>query len=146
MNPIPSAESDTWNNAEGSSGGLPVLLRYRPQLEAFLGDPRYSRRLVIAWHYPITNSSGLPSDDQNDEMRLFEDLIQSHLDPDGTAILAYARTHSGTRRLNYYISDAQTLSQRINKALANQPKFPIELEVEDDPEWTGLRTILERCK
>lgn len=146
MNPIPSADTDAWNNAKGNSGGLPVLFRYRPTLAAFLGDSRYSRRLVIAWHYPITNSSGLPSDDQSDEMRLFEDLLQSHLDSDGSAILAYIRTHSGTRHWNYYISDAQILSKRINEALANQPKFPIELEVEDDPGWTGMRKLLERCK
>ena len=132
MNPIPSAETDAWNNSEGSSGGLPVLLRYRPQLEAFLGDPRYSRRLVISWHYPFSNSSGMPTDAQIDKMRLFEDLLQSHLDADGIGILAYTRTHSGTRRWNYYISDARLLSQRINTALANQPKFPIDIEVEDD--------------
>lgn len=88
----------------------------------------------------------MPSDDQTDEMREFEDLLQARLDADGTAILAFIQTHSGYRRWNYYIADAQLLSQRINTALAKHPNLPIKLELVNDPEWTALRTILERCQ
>jgi hypothetical protein len=67
------------------------------------------------------------------------------LDADGTAILAFVRTHSGYRRWTYYIADAQLFSQRANTALAKHPNLPIEFEVSDDPEWTALKTILEQC-
>jgi hypothetical protein len=146
MNPIPSAETAAWNNAEGSKGGQPVLLRYRPELQTFLGDPRYPSRLVITWSYPCYNSSGMPTDDQTEEMRDFEDLLLVHFDTDGTAILAFVRTHSGCRRWTFYIADAQLFSQRVNAALAQHPNLPIEFEVSDDPEWAALKTILERCK
>lgn len=146
MKPIPSAETAAWNGAEGSRDGQPILLRYRPELEMFLGDPRYPRRLVITWSYACDNSSGMPSNDQSDAMKEFEDLLQAHLDPDGTAILAFVRTHSGSRCWTYYIADPKLLSQRINTALANHPNLPIEFEVEGDPEWTALKTILERCR
>jgi hypothetical protein len=88
----------------------------------------------------------MPSDHQSEVMKEFEDLLQAHLDADGTAILAFVRTHAGNRRWTYYIADAQLLSQRINTALANHPNLPIEFEAEDDPQWTALKTILERCK
>jgi len=88
----------------------------------------------------------MPSDHQSEEMREFEDLLQAHLDADGAAILAFVRTHSGCRCWTYYIADVQLLSQRINTAVANRPNLPIEFEVTDDPEWTALKTILERCK
>jgi hypothetical protein len=146
MNPIPSAETAAWNIADGIKGGQPIVLRYRPELHPFLGDARYPRRLSITWNYPCDNSSGMPSHLQSDEMQKFEDLLQAHLDADGTAILAFVRTHAGSRSWIYYIADAQLLAQRINAALANHPDFPIELEVADDPEWTGLKTILESCK
>ena len=146
MKSIPSAETAAWNGAEGRRNGQPVLLRYRPELQPFLGDSRYPRRLMITWSYPCDNSSGMPSDRQSDEMREFEDLLQAHLDADGTAILAFVRTHSGSRCWTYYIADAQLLSQRINTALANHPNLPVEFEVADDPDWTALKTVLERCK
>jgi hypothetical protein len=88
----------------------------------------------------------MPSDDQAVEMRGFEDLLQAHLGADGTAILAFVRTHSGCRCWTYYVADAQLLSQRVNTALTQHPNLPIEFEMSDDPEWTALKTILERCK
>jgi len=112
----------------------------------FLGDARYPRRLTITWTYRCDNSSGMPSEQQSDELGEFEGLLQAHLDADGTAILAFVRTHAGNRRWTYYIADAQLVSQRIKTALADHPNLPIEFEAEDDPEWTALRTILERCK
>ena len=145
MKPIPSAESAPWNIADGNRDGKPVMLRYRPDLEAFLGDARYPRRLTILWTYPCGRSSGLPTDDQFNEMRDFEDLLQAELDRDRTAILAFSRTHAGCRCWTYYFADKQLLSQQINAALANHPNLPIKLEAEDDSQWTAMRTILEQC-
>jgi hypothetical protein len=145
MNAIPSADGDAWNNAEGQSEALPIMLRYRPNLKDFLGDTRYPRLLKIYWDYEQTNTSGLPSDEQSNQMREFEDLIQSELDPERVAILAFIRTHSGTRQWNYYVGDTALLSQRINKALNGLPVLPIELQVQDDPNWEELRALIQKC-
>lgn len=141
--PISSAESDAWNVAEGASAGKPSLLRYRPGLKALLGDDRYPRVLVITWSYEETNSSGMPSDSQAEEMRGFEDVIQSCVDEDRLGILAFVRTGTGTRTLYYYVSDIAEVGNRINAAL--EPGLPVQLTVQDDPEWHELRNVYAAC-
>ena len=140
---IPSAESDAWNIAEAMSQGKPLLLRYRPGLEVLLGDARYPKVLSIAWSYEETNSSGMPNDAQTEEMRDLEDSLQSCLDRDRTAVLAFVRTGSGIRTWYYYVSDVAEIGERINQVL--DPGLPIQLTVESDPEWQELRNVYASC-
>lgn len=145
MKPIPPSDTDFWNLAEGEKHGQPTLIRYRPKLEGHLGDPRYPRRLTITWNYE-TNSSGMPSDAEADAMRTFEDALDAALDPERLAILAFIHTHGGTRRWHYYVADMGAVGNRISEALADTPQFPIELAVEDDPDWHEMRMVLEGCR
>lgn len=140
---IPSAESDAWNIAEGMSQGKPSLIRYRPSLKASLGDARYAKILSVAWSYEETNSSGMPSDSQTEEMRGLEDSLQSCLDDDRAAVLAFVRTGSGIRTWYYYVSDVSKVASKINEAL--EPGLPIQLAVENDPEWQELRNVYASC-
>ena len=145
MKPIPPADSDAWNLAEGASAGQPTLIRYRPSLAAYLGDSRYPRRLTITWTYD-TNASGMPTHEESDRMRCLEYALDSALDPDRVAILAFVFTHAGERKWHYYVADIKTVGERINRALADQPQLPIALEVEDDPDWREMRMVLRGCK
>lgn len=146
MKPIPSADSDAWNLAEGESKGRPRLIRYRPNLEEHLGDSRYPRRLIITWNYEVTNTSGMPSDQETEQMRSFEEALDSVLDPERLAILAFIYTHDGLRRWHYCLADVGTVGQRINEALSDRPRLPINLAVEDDPDWDELRLVFEGCR
>ena len=140
---IPSAESDAWNIAEGMSQGKPSFLRYRPSLKKLLGDHRYPKFLSIEWRYEVANSSGMPNDPQTEEMRNLEDTLQSSLDIDRAAILAFIRTGSGVRTWHYYVSDMGEVGERINQVL--EPGLPIQLAVEDDPQWQKLRNVFKMC-
>ena len=88
----------------------------------------------------------MPSEQETEAMRSFEDALDNALDPDGLAILAFVHTHGGTRRWHYYLEDVRTVGQRINAALADRPNLPIELEVVDDPEWQEMRLVLQGCR
>jgi len=143
MKEIPASDSDAWNNAEGESDGMPILIRYRPKLEAFLGDPRYPRRLTITWDYGKWHSSGMPSPEDSDAMEVLEDALEAALDPERLAILAFIYTHGGARTWHYYVGDVGLVGERINGALA--PNLPIELAVEDDPDWQELRLVFQGC-
>ena len=120
-----------------------MLLRFRPDLRPFMGDPRYPRRLTIQWHYPADDTSGMPSDAQIAEMREVEDLLQEHLDYDRTAILAFVHTRSGTRTWHYYITDKKLVADRVNQALRNHPDLPLELQVINDPDWDELAQVYQ---
>lgn len=143
---IEAVNSDAWNIAKGTNPEKPTVLRFRPSLEAFLGDKNYPRRLAITWKFEPVDTSGMPSDTQSADMKDFEYLLIEALDPDRLAILAFVFTSSGSREWHFYLSDVSEVGIRINRALANVPKLPIELNVEDDPNWDELRPVYQLRK
>jgi len=139
---IPSAEVDAWTTAEGRKSGRPMLLRFRPGLKSFLGDPRFSRRLQITWVFGDHNSSGMPSGEDSEAMGPLEDRLVEALEAEKAGILAFVHTYGGTRQWHFYISESADLGAVINDALAELPRLPISLEVEDDPEWREMAKVL----
>ncbi|MGJ8653398.1 MAG: DUF695 domain-containing protein [Opitutaceae bacterium] len=143
---IEAANSDAWNIAKGKNPEKPTVLRFRPSLEAYLGDANYPRRLAIFWKFEAADATGMPTDSQSADMKDFENILIEALDHDRLAILAFVFTSDGTREWNFYLSDVSEVGIRINKALAAVPKLPIELNVEDDPNWDELRQVYQLCK
>ncbi|MDP4610574.1 MAG: DUF695 domain-containing protein [Opitutales bacterium] len=140
---IEAVNSDAWNIAKGTNPEKPTVLRFRPSLEAFLGDENYPRRLAITWQFEPVDATGMPSDTQSADMKDFEDLMIEALDPDRLAILAFVFTSGGSREWHFYLSDVGEVGIRINQALSTVPKLPIELNVEDDPNWDELRPVYQ---
>ncbi|MGJ8651027.1 MAG: DUF695 domain-containing protein [Opitutaceae bacterium] len=140
---IEAVNSDAWNIAKGTNPEKPTVLRFRPSLEAFLGDGNYPRRLAITWQFEPVDATGMPSDTQSADMKDFEDLMIEALDPDRLAILAFVFTSGGSREWHFYLSDVSEVGIRINQALSTIPKLPIELNVEDDPNWDELRPVYQ---
>lgn len=142
---IPSAESDEWILAESVDPDSPMILRFRPNLEGALGDPRYPRRLVISWQYESADESGMPTEEQSDEMQAFEDTIVGALDPERFAILTFVVTGEEKREWHYYVDDVDEVAAIINEVLADTPELPISLEAEEDPNWEEFREVLGCC-
>jgi hypothetical protein len=140
---IVAANLDAWSIAKGKNAEHPTVLRFRPSLEAFLGSEAYPRRLTIVWAFEAADASGMPTDIQSADMKDFEELLLEALDPDRLAILSFVFTTNGTREWHFYLADANEVGIRINKALANVPKLPIQLRVEDDPNWDELRQVYQ---
>ena len=120
-------------------------MRFRPSLEAFLGDDAYPRRLMIVWQFEAADATGMPTDTQSADMKDFEDMLIHALDPDRLAVLAFVFTTAGTREWHFYLSDVSEVGIRINKALSTIPQLPIDLTVEDDPNWDELRQVFQLC-
>ena len=143
---IPTADEDAWNNAEGKNNGRLSYIRYRPGLQEYLGNPAYSRRLTIFWDYEDDGLGGMPSSELSDQMKDFEDSLVHELDPDRAGILAFIYTSAGTREWHFYLKNDCEISLRINQALSVFPKLPIELQMQDDPEWAELKGVYSLCK
>jgi hypothetical protein len=142
---IEAANSDAWNIAKGKNPEHPTVIRFRPSLEAFLGDVNYPRRLTIIWQYDAVETDGMPSERQSQDMKDFEEMLIQTLDQDRLAILAFVVTHGGSREWHFYLSDVSEVGIRINKALASIPDLPLDLTVNDDPEWDELRQVFQQC-
>jgi hypothetical protein len=139
---IPSANTDAWTIAEGERDGLPSLLRFRPNLKKCLGDPRFSRRLQVTWTCQRSNT-GMPSPEESDSMKPMEDRLVEALEESDAGVLAFVFTQGGTRTWNFYVAESADLGGLINHALADLPPLPIELSIEDDPEWSELAQLYE---
>jgi hypothetical protein len=123
-----------------------MLLRFRPGLKEFLGDPRFSRRLQITWSYGGENLSGMPSEEDSEAMRPMEDRLVEALEAEQAGVLAFVHTHGGTRQWHFYIADSADLGALINQALSELPKLPISLEVEHDPKWGEMSKVLDSVR
>ena len=142
---IPSADNDAWNTAEGKMNGRPSLIRFRPNLKGHLGNPKYPKRLTIFWDYGDDELTGMPTSEQIDEMKVFEDALVNALDPGLFGIFAFAYTSAGTREWHFYVNKVSEIQYRINQALAEFPKLPIELQIEDDADWGELKQVYLLC-
>jgi hypothetical protein len=137
---------DAWIGAEGRLDGRVKLLRFRPELRAFLGDDRYARRLQVTWSYVDDGSSGMPSAGESDAMRALEDRLVAALESARAGTLAFVTTYSGSRDWHFYVSAATDLGSLVNEALCDLPAAPIELQIEDDPQWAELANILDSVR
>ncbi|WP_347159335.1 DUF695 domain-containing protein [Pontibacter chitinilyticus] len=136
-------EKDTWNGAEGENEGTPFLLRYRPYLHDFIETKKYNQRLTILWGYESDNDSLMPSDEDMELMRSVEDSLVESLEDDLQAILAFVYLGQSQKEWHWYTSDIAETGRRINEALSDFERLPIELSVEDDQEWSEYLSVLE---
>jgi len=56
-------------------------------------------------------------------------------------VQVYSKTGNGLKELVYYIGDRDEFMQTLNDALSDQPRYPLEIEFFEDPEWGDLMTV-----
>lgn len=136
-------DEDIWTGAEGENDGTPFLLRFRPHLQGLIATNQYNKRLTILWHYNSDDSSLMPSDGEMELMQNVEDALINILESDAQSVLAFVYTGQNQREWNWYSTDINETRKRLNEALAEFDKLPIELSAEDDPEWSEYNAVLE---
>lgn len=136
-------ENDSWTAAEGENNGNIFLLRFRPHLQRFIETGKYDKRLIITWSYESIDSSLLPSESDLEFMEEVENSLVEILENDVEAVLAFVYTCDNEREWNWYIKDKEETIKRLNKALSEFDKLPIELTMEEDKDWSEYKFVLE---
>jgi hypothetical protein len=77
----------------------------------------------------------MPTPADKEQMDLLEDLLLPALEKNNDAILTVVATGNGTREWQWYSAAPETTMLLVNSALAGHPPFPVELSIQDDPEW-----------
>ncbi len=57
------------------------------------------------------------------------------------SVQVYARTGKGLKELVYYIGDRDEFMSAFNQALSDQPRYPLDIEFFEDPDWKDLQTV-----
>ncbi len=130
---------DIWSVGEGhTADGLPFVCRWRTRV---LGPPDvdgYDRVLKVVWQYSDADTGAMPSTEDSQAMRTFEDRLAPALEHDGHAYLAAILTLDGAREWIFYSSDVQECVQRITDMPQEREPYSYELTTESDPDWSWL--------
>ena len=75
-------------------------------------------------------------------MARFENTVIDDLEEDLLCIFCCVYLHNGLKEWMAYTADIDATCDRLDRALASQEPYPIEITVEDDPTWAEYRNLL----
>lgn len=97
----------------------------------------------IMWRYKSPNASGMPSNEVDEWMNRFEDVLEVALETAGQAILTSILTGRGVREWQWYSRDTEETMALVNAALRGYQPFPVEFSAEVDPQWNAYEQFQE---
>lgn len=130
---------ERWLIAESQDTELPILYRVRKALPSGMDVAAYPTLLNIYWAYE--GAHGMPAPDIRERQSLFEDALY-RIDAEAIGFLMMVVTGEARKEWIYYIQDAKVFIIVFNECLAGHAPYPIELEVNSDPEWHTWRKFL----
>ena len=95
---------------------------------------------VISWNYDGSARKGMPDPRINEQMVLLETTIDK-LQERQLCMQVYTKTGDGLKELVYYIGDREEFMRAFNEVLADQPRYPLEIDFYEDPDWSDLKTV-----
>jgi hypothetical protein len=135
---------DSWKGVEFFTGDdVPGLVRFRPNLQNFMETGRYLKRMDIIWTYESVDESQLPDSATMDLMADVEDALVEAFEGDNQTVLAFVFTCDNERWWAFYTTDIDIAGIRLNEALAAFDPLPVDISVEDDPEWNEYFGVIE---
>lgn len=125
---------------------LPVIVKFVNVLPETEITNKFKTLVVISWKYNGDENNGMPFKNDNTRMILLEDLIMNSDLPEKSFVHAYSRTGNNLKELVFYCETQKEFMALINKTLANQERFPIEIFFYEDKEWSEFKTLLKDFK
>lgn len=129
-------EGAVWSTAVATrpSDGHRIIYRYRSEFGPSYKRASYPDRVIIAWSYQSAN--GMPSKTERESMDRMEDLLTPFVEKTPLSILALVSTGEGHREWVYYTRSQSEFMTKVNEALRGHPRFPVEIDLSKDPEWS----------
>ena len=140
--PTPDADQPKGTIGRTYEDGKPVIYKFVNELPPAEPRSRLPWLTVITWEYDGDDNNGMPAEAEREGMINLEQAIDG-IEADGAARHAYSRTGNDLKELVYYIHDQDQFMASFNQVLANHPRYPIEIEFYEDPDWEDLQELLE---
>lgn len=128
---------------ETREDGLPVVFKFVDEYPAPDTRTNFPWLTVISWKYDGNERNGMPPKEVNERMIALEHVIAESLEDKGLCRHAYSRTGNNLKELVYCIADREDFTTALNRALQTHPRYPIEINFYEDPEWQDFRKLLE---
>lgn len=133
-------ESPSWVVLQYEDEGRPFVMKAMETLPPDQDRARFPWLTVIGWHYADADATGFPEADTLAQMERLEEAVET-LEQKGLCRFVYSKTGQGQREFVYYIGDRDVFMTAFNEALSGQPRYPLEIEFFEDPDWRDLSTV-----
>lgn len=131
-----SSEALIWATAvsKHATKDRAIVFRYAEGFREGFQRSSLSHRVILSWRYE--SPSGMPSTSEREAMERMEDLLATHVEKSGFALLTLVSTGENLREWVYYASSERAFLAALNDALAGHPLVPIEIQASPDPDWS----------
>lgn len=131
--------------ATGEQEGKPVIYRSMQNVPEGEKESDFPILINIYWPFEKGENNGMPDRNTNEKQIIFEDAIAT-LDVNGTSHLMLVVTGNGRKEWIWYVKDSNEWVGRLNELLAGHEVYPIEIEIEKDPEWSTYHNFVSGVK
>lgn len=128
-----------WAGAEAVRHGKPLVIRLRRFSQIPLGDS-FPYLFSIVFKYDICDESALPTTNQYEIIKIFEDDVLDFLERSGNLIITLIETGNGAVQYYLYTWDVDETAAQIDR-LADD-NLPLEFSADEDHEWTEYKKRL----
>ncbi|MBE7368005.1 DUF695 domain-containing protein [Ramlibacter pallidus] len=136
--PASASPSDvvTWATATSRHKTLDraIVFRFAKDFRPGFRRADLPHRAIVMWRY--TSDSGMPGASEREDMDRLEDLLAPLVERPGVALLALVSTGENLREWIFYARSEDQFMELLNMALRDQKRFPIEIDIEQDAEWS----------
>lgn len=127
--------------AEADNGSL-VMVTGRRDMEQVIASGKYSYRVEITWKYE-PDETGMPDEATSMLMEEVQNALQADFMKDPIAVLTGIYTGNGERNWVFYTMNLRIFDRKLNEDLAQFERLPLEIYVENDPDWAEYREMRE---
>jgi len=130
-----------WKLRQGRYEERAIEARYRPFAADF---PRagYPERLNVFWRMSESGDTGLGTPAELERLRLFEDRLATAVENDRHTVFSVILTWNGRREFVLHTADVEGFLTRLGTMPHEGENYPIEIQVESDPEWAYDRSFM----
>ena len=84
----------------------------------------------------LPDENGQPTKDELDALHSFENRLIAEVEKDKSAWLVAILTGRAEREFVFYLQEPQLFLQRLSDMPQEQERYPIEIHLEEDPNWS----------
>jgi hypothetical protein len=131
--------------AQGEQDGKPVIYRSLENVPKGQKESDFPNLINIYWPFALEVNNGMPDSKTNENQIAFEDAIES-LDKNDISHLMLVVTGNGRKEWIWYVKDVDSWLNRLNELLQGHEVYPIEIEIDQDPEWSTYHNFVSGVK
>ncbi len=127
------AYTDIWWTAptEAENGNV-VIVTGRDRIDDFINSGKYIYRVEVRWRY---EGGAMPDTATSQLMEDATEALKATFKKDRVAVLTGIYTGDGQRDWIFYVKKLNVFNTAFNRALADLPTLPLEVEAFSDPDW-----------